>query len=134
MGIGRKMRRSKLAAPLAKQPGMMAIDLATDRFIVQNAIISKVEKQFAKSKDVLMDENWEQGYQEGIAEVLACMSRMLLNDWRKLLKRDTRLKIAYNCVTEYREKLGQPCELQLEAEAEFERQTGLKMTREVGRV
>ena len=134
MGIGRKMKRNKLAAPLAKPPGIMEIDLATDRFIMQNAIISKVEKQFNKGNDVLMDKNWEQGYQEGIAEAIACMSRMLLNDWRKLLKRDTRLKVAFNCVTEYREKLGKPCELQLEAEAEFERQTGLKMTREVGRV
>lgn len=68
---------------------------------------------------------------ETTAGAIMVFSNILLNHWKKLTPRKTRIKVMYEMFQEImRTAETTPDEKQLAAEAEFERQTGLKVIRD----
>ena len=92
----------------------------------------RLTKQIVKeiSNEVLTKECKQHITDEAVSGAIMVVANILLNHWKKLTPRDTRIKVMYQLFREIYDKAETPDEVQLAAEAEFERQTGYKVIRD----
>ena len=121
-----KSIKNKSTMPFAQPAGIR--NLNAQASILAGVVTKKITEERLDAG--LKEEIWQEGFQEGFAEAIAAMCNVLMNDWGYLIRRKTRLKNAYSRLYDYRERLELCDPKQMSAEAEFVRQTGLKLGRE----
>lgn len=92
----------------------------------------KLAREIARelSQEVLTAECKQQITDEAVSGALMVFSNILLNHWKELTPRNTRIKVMYDLFKPIFSAGENPDEQQLAAEAEFEKQTGLKVIRD----
>lgn len=84
---------------------------------VESKVVPKLKEELRK--DIVVEVT-----NEAYAYFLAVACNILLNDFGKLNRKDTRLKVFYEKMQGYLEKIEDPDEKQIEAERELSRQVG----------
>lgn len=87
------------------------------------------EMALDKAVNMATDVAYEKAANEAIAKVLAVSSEIIYNDWGKLQKKESRLKVYVELMSEKLQKVNEPSEKQLEIERMLDEQCGVKIGR-----
>ena len=92
-------------------------------------IKSEATKIASRAIDRTYQDAYEEASEVAMAKVLAVAAEIIHNDWGKLSRKDTRLKVFVNLMSEKLQQVDNPSDQQIEVERLLAEQCGVKFGR-----